>query len=207
MALSVHPSVCPSVCPSACPNYCNGRSTVLLEDQLYYWKISYFFLKITSIIGKSTVLKTNRNRLKPLIKENNNIKTSNYVTTICIASSFTRIWTTRTHDNSYPWQLLLKTTRTQNNSYPGQLIPKTTHTQDNSYPGQLVPKTTRTLVVWYDMKWFDMIWYHTIQYHIISRYDILPYHIIYEYHLKKKKKRRWTCLSVILPYSTIFQSF
>ena len=35
--------------------YCNGRSTVLLEDQLYYRKIKYHW-KIYCCVGRSTVL-------------------------------------------------------------------------------------------------------------------------------------------------------
>ena len=32
------------------------------------------------------------------------------------------IWTTRTHDNSYPRQLIPRTTRTQDESYLGKLV-------------------------------------------------------------------------------------
>ena len=35
--------------------YCNGRSTVLLEDRLYYRKIKYYW-KINCCVGRSTVL-------------------------------------------------------------------------------------------------------------------------------------------------------
>ena len=72
--VSLRPSVCSSICPYYWKINCIiGRSILVLEDQLYYWKINYDARRSEDhgIIRSSAVLKTiNRIRWKLPIKEN-----------------------------------------------------------------------------------------------------------------------------------------
>ena len=64
------PSISPSIKQHWKINCCVGRSTVLLEDKLYYWKINCDVGR-SGIFSEDAVMTINRNRWKLPIKENN----------------------------------------------------------------------------------------------------------------------------------------